>query len=80
MWQTSGLEKGRSAAHIQGMEKLICQTCKSEYEVHDVDTRGWGREPADELCEICGAVLKRFEPDRKPILVLTKRGDGSEAA
>jgi hypothetical protein len=62
------------------MEKLVCETCKSEYDVHEVDTRGWDREPADELCEVCGAVLKRFDPERQPVLVLTKRGNSPEVA
>ena len=62
------------------MEKIVCETCKSEYDRHEVDTPGGDREPTDELCEVCGAVLERFDPNRQPVLVLTKRGNSPEAA
>jgi rRNA maturation endonuclease Nob1 len=60
------------------MQSIVCQNCKSEYDVEAVATEGWDREPADEVCEVCGATLRRWDPDHQPIFILTKRGVSPE--
>lgn len=79
MGQDSCLELGPFRAHTCRMEMLTCKGCRSEYDVQQVSTEGWARECADELCGVCGAVLKQFDPDHQPVLVLTKHGNRSEA-
>lgn len=56
------------------MEHVVCQYCKSEYDLKVVDATGWRQIPHKAMCEVCGMVLKEWTKDREYILVMTKRG------
>jgi hypothetical protein len=56
------------------MEHLVCK-CGAEYDVEELGTPGWRRDQIDARCEICGAVLKRWNTNVHYALIVTKRGD-----
>jgi hypothetical protein len=60
------------------MEHLICK-CGAEYDIEEMGTPGWLRERADVRCEVCGTVLKPWDPNVHYILIMTKRGHGRKA-
>ena len=55
------------------MEHLVCK-CDTEYDVEEMGTPGWRRERIDARCEVCGTVLKRWEPNVHYALIMTNRG------
>jgi hypothetical protein len=60
------------------MEHLICK-CGAEYDVEEVGTPGWRRDPADAHCEVCGTVLKPWNANVHYTLFMTKYGPDRKA-
>jgi PHP family Zn ribbon phosphoesterase len=56
------------------MEHIICQKCKSEYDLKSVDATGWRLIPHNTVCETCGSVLREWVNNREIIPIMTKRG------
>jgi hypothetical protein len=67
------------ACILWSMEHIICESCDTEYDIREVDARGWRRLRYTTNCEVCGAVLKAFDQDYERILIITKRGLVREA-
>ena len=59
------------------MEHIVCQNCKSEYDLKAVVAPGWRLIPHHTVCEVCRSALKDWEKDQENILIMTKRGFGS---
>jgi len=62
------------------MEHIICQSCKSEYDLRTVVATGWRQIPHATVCEVCRSVLRDWDKDREIILVMTKRGSSAKTA
>jgi hypothetical protein len=56
------------------MEHIVCEKCKSEYDLKAIDVTGWGLLSHETTCEVCGYVLKGCDNDHENILIMTKRG------
>jgi hypothetical protein len=54
------------------MERLVCK-CGAEYDVEEMGTPGWRRDPVDVRCELCGTVLKPWNPNVHYTLIMIKR-------
>jgi hypothetical protein len=60
------------------MEHVVCE-CGSEYDVEELGTTGWSRDPVDVRCEVCGTALKPGNANVHYILIMTKRGHDQKA-
>jgi hypothetical protein len=56
------------------MEHIVCEKCKSEYDLRLIGVSGYQLSPHDTTCEVCGSVLKDCDSDHDDILIMTKRG------
>jgi transposase-like protein len=71
LWQVSGLENGRSAAHIRTMRKsdIICPECKAGYRRIELATRKGTR--GEYRCLLCNHVLEVFDGSTEVAIRLT---------
>jgi hypothetical protein len=70
------LEPDTPPALLKRMEHLACG---AEYDVEELGTPGWRRDRIDARCEVCGAVLKRWNANVHYALIMTKHGDHRKA-